>query len=95
LIETLEDRFGLVLSKELLHFFGHESGNRYEFRYYFDKNTTHRRSGSIDFGVNHESPNKDLYAFKNFGEGIVASFGGLGRLAIPDIRIDGSVEQVG
>ena len=66
----------------LIHLFGRESENRYEFRHYFDKNPGHRRGGSIYLGVNHESSDKALYAFKNFDEGIVASFHGLGRLVV-------------
>ena len=77
----------------LIHLFGRESENRYEFRHYFDKNLGHRRGGSIDLGVNHESSDKALYAFKNFDEGIVASFHGLGRLVISGIRTEGSVER--
>lgn len=77
----------------LVHLFRRESENRYEFCQYFDKNPGHRRGGSIDVGVNHESSNKALYAFKNFDEGIVASFHGLGSLVIPDIRTEGSVER--
>jgi len=78
----------------LIHLFGRESKNRYEFGHYIDKNPSHRRGGSIDLGVNHESSNKALYAFKDFGEGIVASFHELGRLAIPDIRGEVSVASV-
>ena len=67
----------------LVHLFRRESENRYEFCQYFDKNPGHRRGGSIDVGVNHESSNKALYAFKNFDKGIVASFHGLGSLVNP------------
>ena len=77
----------------LVDLFGRESENRYEFRHYFDKNPSHRRGRSIDLGVNHESSDKALYAFKNFDKGIVASFHRLGSLVIPDIRMEGLVER--
>ena len=77
----------------MIHLFGRESKKKYEFGHYFDKNPSHRRGGSIDLGVNHKPSNEALYAFKNFDEGIVASFHGLGRLVIPDIRTEGSVER--
>lgn len=77
----------------MIHLLGRESENGYEFRQYFDENPGHRRGGSIDLGVNHESSDKALYTFKNFDEGIVASFDGLWRLVIPDIRIEEPVKR--
>jgi hypothetical protein len=50
----------------LFDLFGRESENRDQFSHNFGDHFGHHRGGSIDLGINDESSNKALDAFKDF-----------------------------
>jgi hypothetical protein len=86
---------GGLTELSLVDLFSRESKNRNQFSHNFGDHFGHRRSGLIDLGINDESSNKAFDAFKDFDEGVVASFHRFWRLVFLDLRrVDGeSVER--
>jgi hypothetical protein len=75
-----------LTESSLVDLFSRESENGQQFSHNFDYDFGHRRGGSIDLCINHESSNKALDAFKGFDEGVEACFHRLWDLGIPGIR---------